>query len=119
MKPKKIVRTPRIREIVSWCANRVFPTPPKIAPKEINTALKPTTNKKEPNKTFPRLTENPAANERYPGTNGNTHGDKKEITPAINAKGKAATSAPEKICSTKKSFILYLLFQSSLIVMPP
>ena len=71
----------------------------------MKTKLKPRTNSKDPSKTFPRLTEKPAANERYPGTRGRTHGERKETTPAIKANGKAVTRKPEKICSTKKSLI--------------
>ena len=63
----------------------------------MNTKLNPKTNSSEPRKTFPRLTENPAAQERYQGTKGNKHGDRKEIPPAIKAKGKAVTTKPEKI----------------------
>ena len=97
--------------MISSFDDRASPRPPKIAPNETNTALKPNTNRNDPSNTFPLLTENPAANERYPGTKGKTHGDKKEMTPAINAKGKAVTRTPEKICSTKKSLIPNSPFQ--------
>jgi hypothetical protein len=63
----------------------------------MNTKLNPKTNKTDPRRTFPRLAENPAAKDRYPGTRGNTHGERNEITPAINAKGKAVSTNPEKI----------------------
>jgi hypothetical protein len=63
----------------------------------MKTKLKPKTKSSDPKNTLPRLTENPAANERYPGTKGSTHGERKEITPAIKAKGKAVIKNPEKI----------------------
>jgi hypothetical protein len=46
---------------------------------------------------LPRLIEKPAAKDRYPGTSGNTHGDKNEITPAIKATGRAVMRKPLKI----------------------
>ena len=48
----------------SSCADKVLPSPPNTAPKETKTALNPKTNRNEPNKTFPRLTEKPAAKDR-------------------------------------------------------
>ena len=45
------------------------------------------TNNVEPMNTFPRLEENPAAKDIYPGTSGRTQGDIKEIKPAIKAIG--------------------------------
>jgi hypothetical protein len=44
---------------------------------------------------LPRLTENPAAKDKYPGTSGSTHGERNETTPAITAKGKAVIRNPE------------------------
>jgi hypothetical protein len=51
--------------------------------------LNPATKRNDPRSTRPRLFENPAAYEIYPGTSGNTHGDRKEIKPAMTAIGNA------------------------------
>ena len=103
--------------MISSLAESWLPNPPNNAPKEIKTKLKPSTNKSDPNKTFPRLTEKPAAKDKYPGTNGRTHGERKEITPAIKVNGNAAIRDPVNIWSTKNSFIRCSLFQSSRIKM--
>jgi hypothetical protein len=51
----------------------------------------------EPIKTLPRFLDIPAANEIYPGTNGSTHGERKEINPAIIAIGNAVSNIPSII----------------------
>ncbi len=38
--------------------------------------------------------DNPVTNDRYPGTNGSTHGDRNDSSPAAAATGTASSSGP-------------------------
>ena len=66
------------------------PIPPKNIPIQTKTKVKPIIKSKVASNAFDFLIDllafkpKPVINERYPGTSGNTHGDKKEITPALN-----------------------------------
>jgi hypothetical protein len=66
------------------------PIPPKNIPIQTNTKVNPAINSKVAINAFDFLIDllafnpNPVIKERYPGTKGSTHGDKKEINPALN-----------------------------------
>jgi len=63
-KPRNIVITPKTLDIKSSFATNWLPSPPKIAPNEMNTTLNPRTNKIEPRNTLPRFAEKPAAKDK-------------------------------------------------------
>ena len=66
------------------------PIPPKNIPIQTNTKVNPAINNKVAINAFDFLIDllafnpNPVIKERYPGTNGSTQGDRKEISPALN-----------------------------------
>ena len=72
------------------------PSAPKSTPYETKRNAKPETKRIEP-KTIRRFVANaPDTYPRYPGRSGNTHGDAKEMSPAIAATNEAKRRLPSK-----------------------
>jgi hypothetical protein len=98
--PKKIIISPPIFDKSDIFDERNAPSQVADAPKRIKTIENPATKKIEliniirfslPRKdgrplfSFNSANETPDINETYPGTNGKTQGERKEINPAANA----------------------------------
>ena len=98
--PKKMMTNPAtfVRTVIFEVIN--IPSQVAVAPSKINTMENPMIKKIELQRIirfsllrngvlsfFSRISANetPDIKERYPGTRGRTHGDKKEIKPAANA----------------------------------
>src|SRR5260221_5616684 len=93
-RPKRMMTTPAIRASNDLYCARNWPTSVEIAPRVMNTMLKPMINaaelsitlrKSSPSFSFSCSTPTPEIRETYPGTSGSTQGDRKEISPATKA----------------------------------
>src|SRR5580692_8350379 len=92
-RPKRTIMAPAKGARRFLFCSRNWPTALADAPKAINTTEKPMTNANEDAIRLPRgfsprrncSTPIPESIEMYPGTRGNTHGERNEISPATNA----------------------------------
>ena len=88
---------PAMMESVRMCAPKNSPRKVAVEPRETNTVLKPSTNITDKAMIYNRSDNDgslapvnwsklvPAMKHKYGGTNGNTHGDKKDSKPARSA----------------------------------
>src|SRR5882724_1941661 len=91
-KPMMMMPAPQVRYFLYWCAS--CPRPVATAPRVTKTTVNPRINMIECNITvwnnlwsldFSSSTLAPEIKDMYPGTIGNTHGDRNEAKPARNA----------------------------------
>src|SRR5579864_1938104 len=92
--PRTTITTPAIRLRTAICCRTNCPTVLATAPKARNTRLNPMMNRTEFSRTdrisllsccFNCSMPAPDMSEMYPGTKGNTHGERNETSPAVNA----------------------------------
>src|SRR5579864_276566 len=92
--PRTTITAPAIRLRTSMCCRTNCPIVLATAPNARNTRLNPMMNRTEFNRTdrislpsccFNCSTPAPDISEMYPGTKGNTHGERNDSSPAVNA----------------------------------
>lgn len=94
MQPKRMMTTPATCASTELWRVRSWPTSVETAPRVMNTTLKPRIKAAEFRSSFRSTRASwdfsssipvPEINDTYPGTSGNTQGERKEISPATKA----------------------------------